>query len=210
MKKPLVWLGMGIVAAAMLLAWCAEGIDKAKDRPSTAVSDSLTKRNEYLATKYKILLAKNAVLTVERDKFQRQRDSLLAVSDSATRELRRRRTTLPAAPPDSTIRIAYAEALQVLDSTLAELAIKDEIIRLGKEAERKAKEAEANFLLQIANLTEERDNEHQIAAQWLKNYWDLYAQKNPRCGQKCSLVVGGLFVVGVAIAANQVQGALGR
>lgn len=199
----MVWRIVLVGAAVAVTGLVLPGVcSRAYPKPNTRVVDSLKAVNAALAAREQILQAQNAELAIDRERIQRQRDSIKVVSDSVTKALRQRRAALVEAPPDSTLRSSYLEALGQLDEAFTELARKDDIIRRDSLEAKKSAEMEVNLRQQIADLKEAQANEAKQTAFWHEEYDKLYAEKHPRCGTKCGIIIGVVSTIAGAMALN--------
>lgn len=202
--KRWAWYAGGAVVVAALVAVCYEASNPRR-APETALIDHLRQQNRSLHTKNRILRAHNATLVTERNKALLERDSLKAVSDDATKELRRARTALPSTPTAAQLPESYRESLRQLDAAIAELARKDEIIRRDALALAQSAEIEANLRAEVANTNVMLSNANKQAADWERQFHKLNEEKHPRCGRKCGMVIGGAVVVLTAVGAKKIQ-----
>lgn len=204
--KRLAWLGLGaVIGAAAVLAYFGS---RGGDSPMRRKADSLAVINKRLDSTNAALTASAAALLAGRDSIQRQRDSLKAASRLSTNKIIADRAKLPAADAvaDSNFREHYAAGLKQLDSAIAELGRKDEIIRRDSLAQ-----ARSDSILSIKdgviiNLREQYANEQKASAGWKLEY--ERERGKVKCGKKCGIVIGIVSTVLAAVAVKQVQSAL--
>lgn len=201
----LKWAIAALIIILGLTVYCAGPHEK----PVTPVMlDSLEKDNKALAAQNEILKAHIAQTTFERDMIRRQRDSVQAISDAATAQIRVRRAALPqpSAVPDSQLRFQYAEALKQLDSAVTELARKDDVIRRDKLDAAKSDLLKFQTDSVLADVRQQLRNEQLTSAQWHSQYLDAWAKQHQRsCGRKCGIAIGVGGTILSALAIRQVQ-----
>lgn len=201
--KRWLWVVGGIVAI-IAVVWLWPG---GKTTPETQLIDYLHEQNATLAKTNEELASRNTALVAEKTKALHARDSLKVVSDSATSRIRRGRTTIPDTIPSqpASAQAAYTNVLLQLDATILELGRKDEIIRSDSVALEKAAAIEINLRQQIANIDAQYKNEQRVSADWKRQFDKLNAERHPKCGRTCNMLLGASAVVVTAIAVRQVQ-----
>ncbi len=194
---------------AVMVAFLAFVLFSHKPQPTdTELVDHLKQANIALAQKNDILRAQTATLIISRDQALQERDSIKAISDSATTIIHHDRTLLPVAPPPAALPDAYHNAIAQLDNAILEIARRQELERKAALAQARSDSIIAQKDSAIANLQTMLVNANDIGDDWKRKYTKLN-NSQPRCGRKCGMVIGAVGVIATAIGIQHVQGALG-